>query len=141
MLSVACHRRSVGSRTGGQPSVAGAALDYVLGKDRLLAADARGVVGRGQIAGKDPDAVRRIGHDFRSGAVYERDPGPGLQYPDIDRLGHSAARAIRQVASSSQLSASMNSAQRRYRFLRLCSLDFVSVMSMTVPGRRNPWNS
>jgi hypothetical protein len=35
-----------------------------------------------------------------------------------------ASPSRRQLVSSSQLSASMNSAQRRYRFLRLCSLDF-----------------
>ena len=54
-------------------------LDDVLREDHLFAADAGGIVGRGQIAGEDPDAVERVRHDLGGGAVDQRDPGAGLQ--------------------------------------------------------------
>ena len=52
-------------------------------------------------------------YPFGGCAIDEGDPGAGAEQADIDGLAHSAARATRQVASSSQLSASINSAQRR----------------------------
>src|SRR5262249_38278344 len=90
-------------------------LDDVLCEDHLLAADPPGIVGRGQITGEYPDAVRRVRDDLGDGAALEHDPRTRRERADIDRLAHSAAArsARRQVASSSQLSASINSAQRR----------------------------
>src|SRR5215472_843289 len=91
-------------------------LDDVLGKDHLFAADARGVARRGEVARKHPDPVCGIRDDLGKSAIGQRNLGAECNLPDVDRLAHSAASARagrRQLISSSQLSASMNSAQRR----------------------------
>src|SRR5271169_5342799 len=91
-------------------------LDDVLGEDHLFAADPRGIAGRREIAREHPHTVRWVRDDFGEGAVDERNLGAGCNLPDVDGLAHSAASARagrRQLISSSQLSAAINSAQRR----------------------------
>src|SRR5271166_7150574 len=91
-------------------------LDDVLSEDHLFAADARGVAGRGEIAREDPHAVGRVRDDFGEGAVDKGDFGARGDLPDVDGLAHSAASARadrRQLISSSQLPASINSTHRR----------------------------
>src|ERR1700751_1081359 len=91
-------------------------LDDVLGKDHLFAADARGIARRGEVAREHPNTVRWVRDDFGDRPVDQRYLGAGCNLPDVDRLAHSAASARagrRQLVNWSQLSASMNSAQRR----------------------------
>src|SRR5437868_11996928 len=96
---------------GGSAGVIAGSLDFddVLREDHLLAADPGGVVGRGEIAREDPHPVERVGHYLGGCTIDEAHTGAGLQQSDVDRIAHSAARATRQVASSCQLSASINS--------------------------------
>src|SRR5438270_11711875 len=126
-------RNSVGRKSA---AYSAGLLDFhdVLREDHFLVADAGGVGGRGEVPREYPDAVERAGDDLRGRAVVEHDPSAGAEQADVDRFAHSAARATRQVASSSQLSASINSAQRRKRLRKVCSPDLASVTSMTVPG-------
>src|SRR6516162_1232118 len=93
-------------------------LDDVLGKDHLLAADPRRDAGRGQIAREHPYPVGRVRDDLGEAAIGECDLCARRDLSDVDWLAHSAASARadwRQLTNSSQLSASMNWAQRRYR--------------------------
>src|SRR5271169_6524324 len=91
-------------------------LDDVLREDHLFAADPRVVTRRREISREHPDTVCRVRDDFGEGAVDERDLCARRDLPDVDGLAHSAASARaarRQPVNSAQLSASMNSAQRR----------------------------
>src|SRR6516225_9312275 len=91
-------------------------LDDVLGKDHLFAADARGVARRGEVARKHPDPVCGVRDDLGKAPSGRGIFVAGSNLPEFDRLALSAASARagrRQLISSSQLSASMNSAQRR----------------------------
>src|SRR6185437_13371033 len=100
------------------------------------------------MAGEHPDAVGRIVDDLGFAAVDQDDPRARREVADVDRFAHSAAfrprgslALRRQVARSAQLSAAMNSLQRRYKLRIGCSLDCTSVMSMTSPGTLSPCHS
>src|SRR5438128_4398821 len=129
-------------------------LHDILRKDHLFRPHQGGVARGGQVAREHPDTIQRIAHHLGDRPIGQADSCSRLQQPEVDHLAHGTppwaqplvlwpfrclARAgERQVASSSQLAASMNSAQRRYKFRRLCSLDFASVISITTPGRCRP---
>src|ERR1700739_3801523 len=90
----------------------GAGVNDILGEDHLFGTDEVGVVGRLQIARKEPHPILGVVDNFGLGAAKQHYRRAGGEVADVDRaVGHfaaanSAGAFLRQAISSSQLSAS-----------------------------------
>src|SRR3954454_19618452 len=93
-------------------------LDDVLRKNHIFLSNNRRIASRRKIAGEKPYPILRVGDDLGLRASSQDHPRAGGKIADVDRIAHFAAwdsrgAVWRHVIRSSQLSASMNWAQRR----------------------------